>query len=100
MTAITFDTLKFTKRLTDADANPELAEATAGAFRDAHEEMGLATREDIDKLKSELKSEMELLRIHTDTGLKSLQDKTDSIRWMLLIPTIAVIAPQLKGFFG
>nr|VFJ93646.1 MAG: hypothetical protein BECKH772A_GA0070896_1005914 [Candidatus Kentron sp. H]VFJ94419.1 MAG: hypothetical protein BECKH772B_GA0070898_1006114 [Candidatus Kentron sp. H]VFK01068.1 MAG: hypothetical protein BECKH772C_GA0070978_1005712 [Candidatus Kentron sp. H] len=34
MAAMTFDTLKFTKRLTGAEASPELAEATAEAFKD------------------------------------------------------------------
>nr|VFJ43059.1 MAG: hypothetical protein BECKDK2373B_GA0170837_100439 [Candidatus Kentron sp. DK]VFJ60510.1 MAG: hypothetical protein BECKDK2373C_GA0170839_10823 [Candidatus Kentron sp. DK] len=92
MTAITFDTLKFTKRLTGAGANPELAEATAKAFGEAQGELDLATRTDIRTLMAELRE--------IRTEIKMLHERIDSTRWMLLILTIAVIAPQLKGFFS
>nr|VFJ47265.1 MAG: hypothetical protein BECKDK2373B_GA0170837_101629 [Candidatus Kentron sp. DK]VFJ53868.1 MAG: hypothetical protein BECKDK2373C_GA0170839_10414 [Candidatus Kentron sp. DK] len=88
MTAITFDTLKFTKRLTRSGASPELAEATAEAFKDAQHESAVATKTDMDLLRSDLGGR-----------ISSLESKIDTTRWILLILTIAVIAPQLKGIF-
>nr|VFJ47262.1 MAG: hypothetical protein BECKDK2373B_GA0170837_101628 [Candidatus Kentron sp. DK]VFJ53875.1 MAG: hypothetical protein BECKDK2373C_GA0170839_10415 [Candidatus Kentron sp. DK] len=95
MTAITFDTLKFTKRLTRSGASPELAEATAEAFKDAQHESEVATKTDINLLRSDLGGQIGSLANKID----SLESKIDTTRWILLILTIAVIAPQLKGIF-
>nr|VFK27787.1 MAG: hypothetical protein BECKMB1821G_GA0114241_103019 [Candidatus Kentron sp. MB]VFK30221.1 MAG: hypothetical protein BECKMB1821I_GA0114274_101423 [Candidatus Kentron sp. MB]VFK75141.1 MAG: hypothetical protein BECKMB1821H_GA0114242_101623 [Candidatus Kentron sp. MB] len=54
MSAITFDTLKFTKRLTAAVALPELAEATAEAFKEASGKAELATKADLRELEYRL----------------------------------------------
>lgn len=54
MSAIIFDTLKFTKRLMEAGASPELAEATAEAFKDASGEANLVTKTDLDGLEYRL----------------------------------------------
>nr|VFK00573.1 MAG: hypothetical protein BECKLFY1418A_GA0070994_11198 [Candidatus Kentron sp. LFY] len=54
MSAIIFDTLKFTKRLMGAGASPELAEATAEAFKDASGEANLVTKTDLDELEYRL----------------------------------------------
>nr|VFK00818.1 MAG: hypothetical protein BECKH772B_GA0070898_102062 [Candidatus Kentron sp. H]VFK01867.1 MAG: hypothetical protein BECKH772A_GA0070896_102452 [Candidatus Kentron sp. H]VFK05220.1 MAG: hypothetical protein BECKH772C_GA0070978_102482 [Candidatus Kentron sp. H] len=47
---VTFDTLKFTKRLTRAGASPELAEATAEAFKEASGKAELVTKIDLREL--------------------------------------------------
>jgi hypothetical protein len=48
MATITFDTLKFTRRLRESGLPEQQAEAIADAFRDAQSEADLATRQDIE----------------------------------------------------
>lgn len=47
MSTITFDTLKFTRRLKESGLPDKQAEAIADAFRDAQSEADLATRQDL-----------------------------------------------------
>jgi len=47
MSAITFDTLKFTRTLKDAGVEPKQAEAITDAFRDAQNESELVTKQDL-----------------------------------------------------
>nr|VFJ87781.1 MAG: hypothetical protein BECKH772A_GA0070896_1000514 [Candidatus Kentron sp. H]VFJ89509.1 MAG: hypothetical protein BECKH772B_GA0070898_1000514 [Candidatus Kentron sp. H]VFJ96183.1 MAG: hypothetical protein BECKH772C_GA0070978_1000514 [Candidatus Kentron sp. H] len=54
MTAINFDTLKFTRQLTDAGMPQSQAEATAEALKEAVGESELVTRTDIHELKIDL----------------------------------------------
>nr|VFJ63413.1 MAG: hypothetical protein BECKFW1821A_GA0114235_11481 [Candidatus Kentron sp. FW]VFJ69595.1 MAG: hypothetical protein BECKFW1821B_GA0114236_11681 [Candidatus Kentron sp. FW] len=58
MTAIAFDTLKFTKTLTQAGASPELAEAAARAFKEASGETDPATKSDLRELRVEMRAEI------------------------------------------
>lgn len=55
MTAITFDTHKFVRRLKEAGLPETQAEAIADAFRDAQGEAELATKHDIETLRRDLK---------------------------------------------
>jgi hypothetical protein len=48
MATITFDTLKFTRRLKESGLPEQQAEAIADAFRDAQSEADLATRQDLE----------------------------------------------------
>jgi len=54
MSAITFDTLKFTKTLEKAGIPVAQAEAIAEAFKDASGEAEVATKRDIEKLEGKL----------------------------------------------
>lgn len=54
MTAITFDTLKFTKTLERAGLPSEQAEAIAEAFKDANGEAEIATKRDIEHLEGKI----------------------------------------------
>jgi hypothetical protein len=54
MSAITFDTLKFTKTLEKAGVPVAQAEAIAEAFKDASGEAEVATKRDIEKLEGKL----------------------------------------------
>ncbi|MBF0285260.1 MAG: DUF1640 domain-containing protein [Magnetococcales bacterium] len=58
-TAITFDTLKFTRTLRDSGMPESQAEAVAKAFREAQGEAELATKADISRLEAKMES-MEL----------------------------------------
>ncbi|MBT3309813.1 MAG: hypothetical protein HN382_09865 [Gammaproteobacteria bacterium] len=88
MTAITFDTLKFSKRLIEAGAAPELADALAEAQKDSLADLletQLATRADISRL------ELRLERIEGEIKLN---------RWMLAVVMAAVVLPILKDFLS
>ncbi|MDP2832734.1 MAG: hypothetical protein Q8Q28_05450 [Pseudomonadota bacterium] len=54
MSAITFDTLKFTKALEKAGVPAAQAEAFAEAFKDASGEAEVATKRDIEKLEGKI----------------------------------------------
>lgn len=77
MAAITFDTLKFAKKLGAAGVPPQQAEAFAEAFRDATSEE-LVTRD------------------YLDARLESL--KADLLKWIagMLMAQIAVVATLVK----
>jgi hypothetical protein len=88
MTAITFDALKFSKRLIEAGAAPELADALAEAQKDSLADLletQLATRADISRL------ELRLERIEGEIKLN---------RWMLAVVMAAVVLPILKDFLS
>ncbi len=48
MATITFDTLRFTRKLKDAGIDSAQAEAIADAFRDAQNESELVTKQDLE----------------------------------------------------
>jgi len=83
--AITFDTLKFVKKLTESGIPQKQAEAQAEAFKEAHEENidSLATKQDLLVTKQELKQDMQALRQDFTQSMAEL--KTDLIKWTLSI---------------
>jgi hypothetical protein len=89
MTTITFDTLKFVRRLETGGFTPEQAEAVADAIKSVQDEQRPLTQEYLDyRLKAEvaeLKTEMASIKI-------------DLIKWMTgaLIAQVAVIAALVK----
>ena len=83
MSAITFDTLKFTKTLEKAGVPSTQAEAFAEAFKDASGDAEIATRKDVALAVAEIKTEIATLR--GDVNL---------VKWMLG----AVLAIALANF--
>lgn len=90
--AITFDTLKFVKKLTEAGIPQKQAEAQAEAFKEAHEENidSLATKQDLLVTKQELKQDMQELKQDMQKLKQELKQdmqelKIDLIKWTLSI---------------
>lgn len=81
MPAITFDTLKFTKKLKEAGFPEAQAEAVVDAFLGATGEAKLATKKD---------PQIELAPIKADISL---------IKWMLGLLLGGVLALILRAFF-
>jgi hypothetical protein len=82
MTVITFDTLKFTKKLEKAGLPPEQAEAIAEAFKEASGEAEVATKRDVEHLE-----------------VKIVEMKFDLLKWivgMSLAQFILLIVILLK----
>lgn len=84
MTAITFDTLKFAKKLEAAGFTTSQAEAVADAFREATSEE-LVTRDYLD-------ARLETVKANIESA------KADMIKWVagLLIAQAALIAALVK----
>ena len=81
MSAITFDTLKFTKKLKEAGFAEDQAEAMVDAFLEATSEADLATKKDL---------QIELAPIKADITL---------IKWMLGLILGGIMALILRAFF-
>lgn len=96
-TAITFDSLKFVNRLTDAGIPQIHAEAEAMAFKEAHEANldCLATKSDLENFRKELKQEIKDLdkSLRYEIDIKCSTLKKDLIKWVLSI-VLAISAAQ------
>ena len=84
MATITFDTLKFVKRLKSAGFNDEQAEALSEAFKDSQETSieDLTTKNDLRELEIRINGELRL------------------IRWMMGFVLAGIAALILKSFFS
>lgn len=92
MTAITFDTLKFSEKLTKAGFTPEQAKAIIETEQEAFQETmdnTLATKEDIRNLRDELKED-----------INKLKQKLFVHDWMLRFILVLQVAILLKLFLA
>lgn len=88
MTAITFDTHKFIRKLEQAGFDPKQAEAVADAFKEAQGEAEIATKRDIERLEAKL-----------DTRFERIDGELRLNRWMLGLMLAGVVSLILKAFF-
>lgn len=96
MATISFDTLKFVRKLRAAGFAEQQAEGIADAFKEASGEAELATKRDVDFLKQDLRVDIERIerkQIEHDGEFKL-------IKWMLGILLGGVIALIMKSFFA
>jgi DNA-binding transcriptional MerR regulator len=89
MATITFDTLKFVRKLESAGFSIDQAEAVADAFRDASGEAELATKRDIERLEAKI-----------DARFERLDGEMRLNRWMLGVIVVAEVAPLLGKLFN
>lgn len=87
MTTLTFDTLKFARRLKEAGMDPRLAEEQAEALAEALEVnlQALATKADIKQLETDLRKDMQLMEQRLVIKLGSM-----------LVVAIGVVAALVK----
>jgi hypothetical protein len=92
MAAITFDTHEFIKTLQDAGFEQKQAEAVSTAFRQASGEAELATGQDIDDLRRDMR-EME---IRLETKISDV--KYDMVKWIagMLLVQAGLVAALVK----
>jgi hypothetical protein len=88
MSAITFDTHKFIRKLEEAGFDPKQAEAVADAFKEAQGEAEIATKRDIERLEAKL-----------DTRFERVDGELRLNRWMLGLMLAGVVSLILKAFF-
>ena len=96
MAAITFDTLKFVRKLREAGFEEKQAEGIAEAFKDASGEAELATKRDLELLKQDLRVDMERI----ERKLIEHDGEFKLIKWMLGILVGGVIALLMKSFLA
>lgn len=88
MTATTFDTHKFIRKLREAGLPESQAEAISDAFKEAQGEAELATKRDLRE--TELRIDARFERIDGELKLN---------RWMLGVLLAGVISLVLKAYF-
>ncbi|PZN78987.1 MAG: DUF1640 domain-containing protein [Candidatus Methylumidiphilus alinenensis] len=85
MATITFDTLKFIRKLEAAGFDTKQAEAVADAFREASGEAELATRQDLREL-----------NLHLEAKINDI--KFDLVKWIagMLLAQAGLVAALVK----
>ncbi len=119
MHAITFDTLEFTEQLRVAGVPEEQAKGHAKALvtvmkqtesqmdewadkRDKQSEErlgGLATRQNLEMAKAELKRDIKDLELRMEKELAPIRTELAIVKWMLGIQMAGVMALILRSFF-
>ena len=104
MNAISFDTLRFAKRLQAAGFTPEQAEAQAEAYAEATAEL-LVTKPDLDLAKQELQFSIAGVNSSIETSAATLraefrEGNLGLIKWIvpMLVGQTAVVAALVKLF--
>ncbi len=92
MTAITFDTLKFARRLKDAGVPEKQAEAEALAEVFDLQREELATKGDIRDLEARVSAQLQ-------SELEPVRSDMRLIKWMLALVVIVNVVPVLKSLF-
>jgi len=88
MASITFDTLKFVRKLQESGFEEKQAEGIAEAFKDASGEAELATKWDIERFEGQMR-EMKA----------ELNGKLTLVQWMLALVVAAEVMPLAAKFF-
>jgi hypothetical protein len=92
MTTLTFDTLQFVQRLTQAGVKEPQAVAIAEAVRDLQATSDMVTKQDL--LNSEAKLEARIVQIKADLEVKMAENKSDLVRWVV---SVGVLQSALIG---
>ena len=88
MASITFDPLKFVRKLQESGFAEKQAEGIAEAFKDASGEAELATKRDIERMEGQVR-EMKA----------ELNGKLTLVQWMLALVVAAEVMPLAAKFF-
>lgn len=96
MATITFDTLKFVRKLETAGFSPQQAEAVADALKDVEIGQELATRRDVELVRQEARE----TELRTDTKFEEIKGELKTVKWMLAVIVGGVIALVMKAFFS
>ena len=96
MSTITFDTLKFIRKLESAGFETRQAEAVADAFKEASGEAELATKRDLEMLKMDLRVDMDRI----ERKLIEHDGEFKLIKWMMGMILGGIIALIMKSFLA
>ena len=93
-TTVTFDTLKFSRRLKEAGVPEKQAEAEAEALAKAFQTntQTLVTKSDLNELRAVTKADLNKLRIEINSDLRL-------VKWMLALVILVNVVPTLKTLF-
>ncbi len=89
---ITFDTLQFSKKLRDAGVPEKQADAISEAFKSAQSEIDIATGQDVELLRRDVKEELGYLR----RDMKELEQRMTIKLGAMMVVAIGVVATVVK----
>ena len=94
MSTLTFDTLKFSRRLKEAGVPEKQAEAEAEALAKAFQTntQTLVTKSDLNELRAVTKADLNKLRIEINSDLRL-------VKWMPALVIFMNVVPTLKTLF-
>ncbi|MBF0180948.1 MAG: DUF1640 domain-containing protein [Magnetococcales bacterium] len=94
---MTFDTLKFVRRLRDAGVEEKQAEAFSEAFKEVQDAQlaGLATKGDIQEVKRDIKE----LALRIAADMAKIHGDLATMRWGMAVTVGGIVALILKTFF-
>ena len=95
MTAISFDTHKFIRKLESAGFAPQQAEAVADAFREASGEAEIPSKRDIELVRQDIRE----LELRIEARFATLDGDLKLNRWMLGAIVVAEVVPLLAKLF-
>jgi hypothetical protein len=90
--SLTFDTHNFVKKLKEAGFAERQAEAISEAFKSAQSEIDVATVQDVDSLRRDMKEERVLLR----RDMKELEQRMAVKLGAMMVIAVGVVAPIVK----
>ena len=99
MATITFDTLKFVRKLQESGFAEKQAEGIAEAFNDASGEAELATKRDIERLEGSVKRDIERLEGKMERLDAKLAGETTLLKWMTGFMLAGVMPLVMRAFF-
>jgi len=89
---IAFDTLQFAKKLKEAGMPEKQAEAISEAFMSAQSEIDVATRQDVDLLRRDMKEEFGFFR----RDIKELEQRITIKLGAMMVVAVGVVAALVK----
>jgi tRNA threonylcarbamoyladenosine modification (KEOPS) complex Pcc1 subunit len=92
MTAVTFDTLAFVKKLEAKGFKTEQAEGITDALKDAFQVTDLAS-------KADLTNELGKIRLEVKAEIAGIRAEIAPIKWMVGVTTAGIISLVIKTFF-
>ncbi len=102
MTAITFDTLKYSERLEAGGFSPQQAKAEAQALAEVLSSSEVVSARDLDRLEGKidlLRSDFNVLRGEVNGKFTELNGKFTLLQWMLGLLLAGVASLVIKSFF-
>jgi hypothetical protein len=99
MSTITFDTLKFARRLKEAGVSEKHAEAEADALAEVFElqSRDLATKGDLALLHKDMDALRKDIDAKFESELAPLRSDMRLLKWMLALVVITTVVPALKS---
>ncbi|WP_394753883.1 DUF1640 domain-containing protein [Crenothrix sp.] len=96
MATVTFDTLKFVRKLKEAGFEQNQAEAVADAFRDAQAETEVATTRDLKELELSLKAEIKEMELSLKAEMQAMEYRMTIKLGGMMAASVVIVAALVR----